>query len=63
MNAIEKNLAEKTNFIFNTSEFIFDYVFGKEKAINKEDINKELILKNKNLKKKEEEPKKNAEHF
>ena len=61
MNAREKNLGEKINFIFNNSEFIFDYVFGKEKAINEDDITQEFVLKNENLKKKEEESKKKEE--
>ena len=41
---------------------MFDYVFCKEKSINEEDITKEFIQKNENLKK-EEESKINAEHF
>ena len=61
MNARDKNLGGKINFIFNNSKYLYDYVFTKDNKIKEKEIYEEFEQKNKELGKREEESKKNNE--
>ena len=53
----DKNLANKINFIFNYSKYLFDYVFQNNNKIYEKDIFNEFKQKEVELKKKNAESK------